>query len=597
VKPTNTADTSQPNHNLYIGALDAGVTEDDLQRLFQRYGCILHIEKKFSPTGTCYAFVSFLTMDMAIKAREAMLDKFIGSTVPKLGYGTQNVSKSLWVGGIGSWTSIDLLRTEFGQFGEIERIDWPDNRDYAFITYTNSADAKEALQVMHGSMHGDPPREIRVDFANLTQIKSRFNYEPYVKLPPRWRMQRGRSKLVSSHRRSGSYEQKRSRTNESCRSPYNADDISSPSSDDAKSEIKKSSKSSRSKRKKHLSPSSKSPVGKKRLRNPSPPTPSAVLSSEPLESVDVFPRHDERTVVLRSQPVPPPPDVCVAATIQQPLTSMPPPTHVDPVTFYSSIPTSFPPPTYQPPHITPQDFYVPHHPVVSNFLPPVLPQVVSYPPALGHGNPYVPVIDTAASHTVVQPAPEPPKMLPVALSRKDNVASRFPKVWSGALVLKNGAFVVNLHLVSGSVILVDSLLGSSSEPGSVSDCPVLKIAQRLRLDQPDKLDELDRRLFQAGRAQCSVLLACAAPAQVDDVANVIQQRPLEQLVSYLSQKQVAAVVPLPAGCAADNGEAKGVLHAFPPCRFASDFLERDAPGLGSNCPANDQLLVIICNGL
>lgn len=160
------------------------------------------------------------------------------------------------------------------------------------------------------------------------------------------------------------------------------------------------------------------------------------------------------------------------------------------------------------------------------------------------------------------------------------------------MVLKNGAFVVNLHLVSGSVLLVDALIGGNN-PDNSNDCPVLKIAQRLRLDQPDKLEELDRRLRSAGRGSCSVLLATPAMAEVDDASNVIQQRPLQSLVTYLCQKEVAAVVPLPPSGAA-TARRTGILHAFPPCLFARNFLQREAPGIDSNCPAEDQLLVIVC---
>jgi len=95
-------------------------------------------------------------------------------------------------------------------------------------------------------------------------------------------------------------------------------------------------------------------------------------------------------------------------------------------------------------------------------------------------------------------------------SVNNEVSKRFPVVWSGAMVLKNSAFVSSMYLVSGSVPLVDALLRDPSSP----DCPVLKISQRLRLDEPLKLHELERRIASSGRNGCSVLLAAPAAAQV-----------------------------------------------------------------------------------
>lgn len=153
-------------------------------------------------------------------------------------------------------------------------------------------------------------------------------------------------------------------------------------------------------------------------------------------------------------------------------------------------------------------------------------------------------------------------------------------------MLKNSAFVTNMYLLSGSVLLVDALLRDQS-----ADCPVLKITQRLRLDEPDKVKEVERRVNMSGRNGCSVLLAVPASAEVGDVNNIIQQRPLNALGSYLKEKAVAAVILLPPGSTA--GSQTGILHAFPPCDFARDFLRREAPELAGEYPKDDHLLVIV----
>jgi len=324
------------------------------------------------------------------------------------------------------------------------------------------------------------------------------------------------------------------------------------------------------------------------LRNPSPPK---------------LGRTDECPVVLHSEP-----QLLTGAsgTAADAFPSAAVPAYVapvDPVVYYPPVASAvFPPPM----HIPPPDYFMPPAPVMPPF-PQHLPQLVSYPAVLSENpqpvpavcQPSVPPVQTntylpgSASSSAAADKGHQDKTPVKPLKKPDSIAAKFPKVWSGALVLRNAAFVVDFHLLSGSVLLVNSLLGSNVEPGSDADCPVLKIAQRLRLDQPEKLDELDRRLKKAGRTGCSVLLANATPAQVDDDANVVQQYPLSSLVSYLLQKQVAAIVSLPPG-SSDAEKATGVLHAFPPCKYATDFLRREAPGLPANCPTEEELLVVLC---
>jgi len=642
---TGEAADRDANSTLYVGSMDRSVKVIDLQRLFSNFGFVLHVEIRNAPAGTCFAFVHFLTMDMACLAKQEMAGKLIGHTVPKLGFGRNVETKCLWVGGLGPWTNEDMLHLEFGQFGEIVQVEWPRNRDYAYVLYANEQDAADAKQVMNGSHHGDPPNRLRICFASSVQMKSDLNHKaefpkfPKKKIVPRlpktrflakaksddresqepyWRRRRRssersrsrsprrisssprreirsprRERRSSPHRKSRSHV--RSRRKERTPSPY-ARSISQASSDNNMSAISETSSGSigsseRSRqRKRHRKSSVSRSSLNKLLRNPSPPK-SAVK--------------DERTVVLRSEPQ------LVAGvssatsdvytSILNPLHAAPVPSYVapvDPAAYYPSVastltPTMFPPPM----HIPPPDFYMPPNPVVPQF-PQHLPPLVSYPAVATDNRQPVPVvcqsnIPPIQTNTYVSSSVNTTPVKERQKSDSVGVATKFPKVWSGALVLRNAAFVVDFHLLSGSVLLVNSLLGSNIEPGSDVDCPVLKIAQRLRLDQPDKLDELDRRLKKAGRTGCSVLLATSTSAQVDDDANQVQQYPLSSLVSYLLQKQVAAVVSLPPGIS-DAAKAAGVLHAFPPCPYATSFLHREAPGLPTNCPTEEELLVVLC---
>ena len=619
----------EPNSTLYVGSMDSLVQVQDLKRLFNSFGFVLDVEIKHPSSSLCFAFVHFLTMDMATLAMQEMQGKAIGRVVPKLGYGRNNASKCLWVGGLGSWTSVDMLKLEFGQFGEIEKVEWPKNRDYAFVVFISVQDAIEAKQLMHGNVHGDPPHRLRICFATDAQLNSHIHYkEEFPKFPRIMRpdshpkknilpysqknLPRDRKSQESRRRRRRSPERNRSRSRSRPRkthshirskrkerspSPY-ARSISRTSSENDMSAISATSSEGsgsagrrKRQRKRHRKSSvSRSPANKL-LRNPSPPKSAT---------------KDERTVVLRSesQSAAAPTGTTSAAftSVVSHLHAASVPTYipaVDPVAYYPALAGTLPPTMLPPPvHMPPPDFYMPPNPMMMRFPPQHLTPLTSYPPVVSVDSTPPAAVQSGAylpssSIDKSQPDAAPKKEIqkPVGVS----VATKFPKVWSGALVLRNAAFVVDFHLVSGSVLLVNSLLGGNVEPGSEGDCPVLKIAQRLRLDQPEKLNDLSGRLKKAGRATCSVLLATSTPAQVDDDANVVQQYPLSSLVSYLLQKQVAAVVSLPPG-STDARKTVGVLHAFPPCQFATEFLNREAPGLPTNCPTEEELLVILCEG-
>jgi len=652
--PSKTTDEEaerEPNSTLYIGSMDPSVKAIDLQRLFSNFGYVLNVEIKIPTSTLCFAFVHFLTMDMARLAKQEMEGKPIGRSVPRLGYGRTVENKCLWVGGLGSWTNEDMLRMEFGQFGEIDKLEWPKNRDYAFVVFISVQDAIDARQVMHGSHHGEPSHRLRVCYATHVQMMSEFNYKHEFPQFPRKRTvahlsekhisrdrrspesrQRRRSservrvsrdrEFQESHRRRRrspyrsrsrsrprrSRERSRSRTpprkghfhvrsrrKERSRSPYarsispeqSLDNMSSIS--DISSESGGSSVKNRPRKQRHGKSSIMRSPPSKLLRNPSPP--KSMMK-------------DERTVVLRSEPQ------LVAAASDNPsgvftsvgdqlynpaIPSYVPP--VDTAAYYPPIAGNLPPTMYPPPvHMPPPDFFTQPNPVMPQF-PQHLPPLVSYPLVGSDSMQPMPVVTQPSVPSAQSNTYLPQSMAsPVKESQKPasvSVAAKFPKVWSGALVLRNAAFVVDFHLLSGSVLLVNTLLGSHVEPGSEADCPVLKITQRLRLDQPGKLNELEERLKKVGRTGCSVLLAKSAPAQVDDDANVVQQYPLSNLVTYLLQKQVAAIVYLPPG-STDAAKATGVLHAFPPCPFATDFLHKEAPGLPTNCPTEEELLVVLC---
>lgn len=156
-------------------------------------------------------------------------------------------------------------------------------------------------------------------------------------------------------------------------------------------------------------------------------------------------------------------------------------------------------------------------------------------------------------------------------------------VWRGVLLLKNSRFPATLHLLRGDGHVAAALLAASPAGGAVSP---LKISQRLRLDAT-KMDDLSRRIRTAGNGGFAVLLALPG-TDGEETDGGSTQRPLKNLVSYLTAKEAAGVVSLPVG-GAGRGHG-GVLHVFPPCEFTHQFLDESVKSL---VKSEDEFMVMV----
>ncbi len=75
------------------------------------------------------------------------------------------VSNRLWVGGLGDWTSEDLLVKEFDRYGCIDRIDYVPGQRHAYIRFADTSAASDACKGMRGFPLGGRDKCIMVDFA------------------------------------------------------------------------------------------------------------------------------------------------------------------------------------------------------------------------------------------------------------------------------------------------------------------------------------------------------------------------------------------------------------------------------------------------
>lgn len=155
---------------LFAGNLEINITEEELRRIFGRYGVVEDIDIKRPPpgTGNAFAFVRFQTLDMAHRAKVELSGQYIGKFQCKIGYGKATPTTRIWVGGLGPWTSVPQLEREFDRFGAIKKIDYVKGDNAAYILYDSIDAAQAAVKEMRGFPLGGAERRLRCDFADVT---------------------------------------------------------------------------------------------------------------------------------------------------------------------------------------------------------------------------------------------------------------------------------------------------------------------------------------------------------------------------------------------------------------------------------------------
>nr|XP_018914255.1 PREDICTED: putative RNA-binding protein 15 [Bemisia tabaci] len=155
---------------LFVGNLEVSIHDDELHKIFSRYGVVEDIDIKKPPpgTGNAFAFVRFQNLDMAHAAKVELSGQYIGKFQCKIGYGKALPSVKIWVGGLGSWTSISQLEREFDRFGAIQKIEYVKGDTQAYILYNSIDAATAAVKEMRGFPLGGPEHKLRIDFADVT---------------------------------------------------------------------------------------------------------------------------------------------------------------------------------------------------------------------------------------------------------------------------------------------------------------------------------------------------------------------------------------------------------------------------------------------
>lgn len=165
-----------PTRSLWIGNLDMTISEEELYREFERFGTIDSL--RLLPSKEC-AFVNYLSVEEAVRARDMMQGKALGNMIVRIGFGKPDTStstsavaaanephpghsilepsshsRSVWVGHIGPDMSLDTLYSAFSQFGQIESCRILDTKNCAFVNFYSVEDAFRARKVMNGARIG-----------------------------------------------------------------------------------------------------------------------------------------------------------------------------------------------------------------------------------------------------------------------------------------------------------------------------------------------------------------------------------------------------------------------------------------------------------
>ena len=79
---------------LFTGNLELNITDEEMKRIFGRYGELVDIDIKRPPpgTGNAYAFIRFANLDQAALAKRELSGQYIGKFQCKIGYGKVNAT-------------------------------------------------------------------------------------------------------------------------------------------------------------------------------------------------------------------------------------------------------------------------------------------------------------------------------------------------------------------------------------------------------------------------------------------------------------------------------------------------------------------------
>jgi len=164
---------------LFAGNLELNITDEEMIRIFSKYGNLVDIDIKRPPpgTGNAFAFMRFENLDQAAVAKRELSGQYIGKFQCKIGYGKVVQTTKVWIGGLGPGCSHQILEREFDRFGVISRVDFEKGDTEATIQFESIDAASAAVKEMRGFPLGGPDNRIRIDFSDVEDMPQLRGYQ------------------------------------------------------------------------------------------------------------------------------------------------------------------------------------------------------------------------------------------------------------------------------------------------------------------------------------------------------------------------------------------------------------------------------------
>lgn len=151
---------------LFVGNLEADVTERELRDLFSPYGRIECVDIKVQRSiNTAYAFVKFFTIIDAMNAKNDMHGRKYGNIKLKIGFGKGSPSAKVWVGNLTSFADLSEVRSELDRFGLIRRVDYNNGDSHAFVHFDSLDAAQTAVNSLTTYRFRSSNRPLKIDLS------------------------------------------------------------------------------------------------------------------------------------------------------------------------------------------------------------------------------------------------------------------------------------------------------------------------------------------------------------------------------------------------------------------------------------------------
>lgn len=162
----NEPEEGRPSRLIFVTNIDTSKSDNEIKEIFEPYGIIEELEVRKVSQDCSSALIKYSSMDCAYKAKTALGGKYLGNIKCRITYGKVSASRRLWIGGLGSTTTMADLDDEFGKYGNIINLDYISGRPYAYVEFESANQAQFATQHLRGTMVANADRRMRIEYVD-----------------------------------------------------------------------------------------------------------------------------------------------------------------------------------------------------------------------------------------------------------------------------------------------------------------------------------------------------------------------------------------------------------------------------------------------